>query len=222
MNFNRTRIILLGTAAALSSSVLFAQMDPMAPTASATQANPSQQQRPATTSMQDSVGNAGDVGQIMKDKMFLRTAAESGVAEVKFSQLALEKSTSDDVKTFGQKMIDDHTQLDAAMAPVADAMGIRLPKEMNKEDQAAYEKLHTLSGSDFETAYLLQMVKVHHKAMRNYRIEANSVTETQLTDFVTRGEHTIHEHLVMVNKLARDKGIPLPERAGKPSPPPHS
>ena len=143
MNFNRTRIIMLGTAAALSSSVVFAQMDPMAPPASATQANPSGQQRPATTSMQDSVGNAGDVGQIMKDKMFLRAAAESGIAEVKFSQLALEKSTTDDVKTFAQKMIDDHTQLNAAMSPVADAMGIRLPKEMNKEDQAAYEKLNT-------------------------------------------------------------------------------
>ena len=222
MNFNRTRIILLGTAAALSSSVVFAQMDPMAPPASATQANPMGQQRPATTSMQDSVGNAGDVGQIMKDKMFLRAAAESGIAEIKFSQLALEKSTTDDVKTFGQKMIDDHTQLNAAMSPVADAMGIRLPKEMNKEDQAAYEKLYTLSGSDFETAYLTQMLKMHHKSMRNYRIEANSVTEPQLSDFVAKGEHTIHEHLVMVNKLARDKGVPMPERAGKHAPPPPS
>jgi putative membrane protein len=172
--------------------------------------------------MQDSVGNAGDVGQIMKDKMFLRAAAESGIAEIKFSQLALEKSTTDDVKTFGQKMIDDHTQLNAAMSPVADAMGIRLPKEMNKEDQAAYEKLNTLSGSDFETAYLTQMLKMHRKSMRNYRIEANSVTESQLSDFVAKGEHTIHEHLVMVNKLAKDKGVPMPQHAGKPAPPPPS
>lgn len=220
MNFNRIRIIMLSAAAAFSSSVLFAQMDPMAPPASATQANPSGQQRPSTTAMQDSAANAGDVGQIMKDKMFLRGAAESGIAAEKFSQLALERAGSEDVKLFGQKVIDDHIQLDTAMAPVVDAMGIRLPKEMNKADQAAYEKLRALSGSDFETAYLTQMVMMHHKAMRNFRVEANSVTDPQLSEFVAKGEHTLHEHLVMVNKLAKEKGIPLPARAGKPASPP--
>ena len=220
MNFNRTRII-LGAATLLTSSMLFAQMDPMSPPASATQANPSQAQ-PATTSMQDSVGNAGDIGQIMKDKMFLRSAAESGLAEVQFAQLVSEKATSDDVKAFGKMVIEDHTQMNNEMAPVADAMGIRLPKEMNKDDQAEYDKLKNLSGNDFETAYLTLMVKGHHKAMRNFRVEANSVSDQQLRDFVTKGEHVIHEHLVTVNKLAKEKGIPMPTRNGKPAPPPAS
>ena len=90
-------------------------------------------------------------------------------------------------------------------------MGIRLPKEMNKDDQAEYEKLKALSGSDFETAYLTLMLKGHHQAMRNFRVEANSATDEQLKDVVTKGEHVIHEHLVMVNKLAREKGIPMPD-----------
>ena len=222
MNFNRTRIIVLGAAAAFSSSALLAQMDPMAPPASATQANPSEQQRPSTTSMQDSAGNAGDVGQIMKDKMFLRSATEGSIAAVKFSQLALEKATSDDVKAFGQKVIDDHTQLNAEMAPVADAMGIRLPKEMNKADQAEYVKLSALSGSDFETAYLTLMLVEHRRSMRNFRVEANSVTEPQLSELVAKGERALHEHLGMVNKLAKEKGIPMPVRAGRPASPPPS
>jgi len=103
---------------------------------------------------------------------FANTAAASDAFEIQSSQLAVANSHDSAIRSFAQKMIDGHTQLNAAMSPVADAMGIRLPKEMDKEDQAAYEKLHTLSGSDFETAYLLQMVKVHHKAMRNYRVEA--------------------------------------------------
>lgn len=225
MNFTRTRIILLGAtvalSSALSSSMLFAQMDPMSPPASATQANPSQPPA-STTSMRDSVGNAGDIGQIMKDKMFLRRAAESNIAQVKFGQLVAEKATSDDVKAFGQTMIDDHTQLNHQLAPVADAMGIRLPQEMNKDDQAEYEKLKALSGSDFETAYLILMLKEHHQAIRNFRVEANSVSDEQLKDVVTKGERVIHEHLVMLNKLAREKGIPMPTHGGKPAPPPAS
>ena len=220
MNFNRTRIIMLGAATLLSSSVLFAQTDPMAMPSSAAQANQQPGQQSTTTSMQDSADNAGDVGQIMKDKMFLRGATEGGIAEVKFGQLAVEKATSDDVKAFGQKMVDDHTTLNNEMAPIADSMGIMLPKEMNKADQTEYDKLKEMSGNDFDTAYLTLMVKGHHRAMRDFRLEALSVTDPALRAAVLKGEGVIHEHLVLVNKLAREKGVPMPGRGSRPTPPP--
>ena len=226
MNCNRTRIIMLGAAAFIVSTVLpahlSAQMDPMSTPASATQPNRPQQQQPSATSLQDSASNAGDVGQIMKDKIFLRSAAENSIAELKFGELAVEKATSEDVKAFGQKMIDDHEQLKTDLANIADAAGIRLPKDMNKADQAEYERLKTLSGSDFETAYITRMIKGHHRAMRDFRVEAMGSPDQDLRDFVTKGEHVIHEHLVMVNKLAKDKGVPMPQRGSKHAPPPAS
>ncbi|MEO6982449.1 MAG: DUF4142 domain-containing protein [Edaphobacter sp.] len=162
------------------------------------------------------------MGQIMKDKMFLRAAAERSIAELKFSELAVEKAASEDVKAFGQKMIDDHAQLKTDLATVADAAGIRLPNDMNKEDQAQYEKLKALSGNDFETAYLTLMIKSHHRAMRDFRVEAMGSPDQDLAEFVTKSEHVIHEHLVMVNKLAKDKGVPMPQRGSKHAPPPAS
>lgn len=195
--------------------VLFAQMDSGVMQASNGQSLPPGQQ-PA--SMQDSGPNAGDVGQSVKDRMFLRGATEAGIADVKFSQLAMEKTSSDDVKTFAQTMVDDHTRLNQNLARVADSMGITLPKHMNKEDEARYAKLQSLSGTDFDTAYLTLMVKDHHRAMRVFRMEANTVNDPSLRDAVGDGEHVIHGHLVMVNKLAREKGIPMPEH--KQGPPP--
>lgn len=218
MNFHRTRIIVLGAVTLLAPAVLLAQSDPIGFPAPSSQANPAQAQTP-TTSSQDSAANAGDVGQIMKDKIFLRTATESGIAEARFGQLAVQKSSSDDVKAFGQKMVDDHTRLDNEMAPIADAMGIRLPKEMNKADQVEYDKLKEMSGSDFDTAYLTLMVKGHRKAMREFRVEEASASEPALKAAVVKGEGVIHEHLVLVNKLAREKGIPMPEHGPKPPPP---
>lgn len=220
MNFSRTRIMMFGAVTCLSSTVMLAQMDSMAVTASATQANQPGQQQPSSTSMQDLGPNAGDVGQIMKDKMFLRGATEDDIAEVKLGQLALEKSPSDDVKAFGQKMVDDHTKLNGNLAPVADSMGVMLPKEMNKADQAEYDKLKGMSGSDFDTAYLTLMMKGNHKAMRSFRMEANSVRDPALSAAVASGESIIHEHLVLVNKLAIEKGIPMPTRGDKPTAPP--
>jgi putative membrane protein len=193
----------------------------MAVPASQTQANRPGQQMPSTTSMQDSAPNSGDVGQVMQDKMFLRKAAEGGIAEVKLGQLAAQKGSSDDVKAFGQKMVDDHTRLNNEMAQVADSIGVMLPKSMNKEDQAEYDKLNALSGNDFDVEYLSFMVKDHHKDLHEFRIEAASHADPTLRDEVVKASAVIHEHTVMVDKLARAKGIPVPAHGGnKPAPAP--
>jgi putative membrane protein len=210
MNFSRVRTILLGTAI-FSPALLFAQFDPPA---SQTQPNRPGQQAPSTPSMQDSGPNSGDVGQIMQDKMFLRSAAEGGIAEVKLGQLAAQKGSSDDVKAFGQKMVDDHTKLNLDIARIADSMGVMLPKSMNKEDQAEYDKLNALSGNDFDIEYLTFMVKDHHKDLHAFRIEAASPADPTLHDAVVKAQSIIHEHTVMVDKLARAKGIPVPAHGG--------
>ncbi|WP_158945528.1 DUF4142 domain-containing protein [Granulicella sp. S190] len=194
--------------------LLFAQSDPMSPPASQTQANRPQQAPTSATSMQDSATTSGDVGQTMRDKMFLRKAAQGGIAEVKLGQLAAQRGGSDEVKAFGQRMVDDHTKLNSDMAPIADSMGVRLPKEMNKEDQAEYDKLSGLSGDDFDREYLSYMVKDHHKDLHEFRMEATSTTDPTLQTAVANGTKVIHDHTVMVDKLAREKGVPVPEHGG--------
>jgi putative membrane protein len=220
MKLRHLGVFLLGTIT-ISPALLLAQFDPTAVLASQTQPNRPQQQPPSTTSMQDSAPNSGDVGQVMEDKMFLRKAAEGGIAEVKLGQLAAQKGSSDEVKAFGQKMVDDHTKMNNEMAQVADSLGVMLPKSMNKEDQAEYDKLNGLSGNDFDMEYLSFMVKDHHKDLHEFRMEAASRADPTLRDEVIKAEGVIHDHTVMVDKLARAKGIPIPSHGGhKPTPAP--
>jgi putative membrane protein len=220
MKYSQLRIVMLGTAIALSPVILVAQSNPMNPQGSTSSAPQPGQPQPST-SMQDSGNNAGEVSQIMKDKMFLRKAAEGGMAEVKFGELAAQKGGSETVKAFGQKMVDDHTALNNEMAPIADSMGVRVPKTINKEDQAEYDKLSGLSGDDFDTEYLTVMVKDHRKDLREFRMELANAQDQALRDAVEKGEKVIHEHLEMVDKLAREKGIAMPPHGGKrPAAPP--
>jgi len=217
MKFNHVHSILLATTM-VSPGLLFAQFDPTATPASPSQpGRPQQQSSPA---QQDSGPNDGNVGQVMQDKMFLRKAAEGGIAEVKLGQLAAQKGSSEEVKAFGQKMVDDHTQLNLEIAQIADSMGVMLPKSMNKEDQAEYDKLSALSGDDFDIEYLSFMVKDHHKDLHEFRMEAASPTDPTLHNEVVKAQGVIHEHTVMVDKLARAKGIPVPTHGHKPNPAP--
>ena len=205
--------------AILTPALLLAQ-EPAYPTQQ-TQTTPSSpaQQRPGD-SIQDSAPT-GNTGQMMKDKIFLRKAAAGGLAEVKLGQLAVQKAGSDDVKAFGQKMVDDHSKLNSELAPIADSMGVRLPKSMDKQDQSEYDKLSGLSGSDFDMEYLSFMVKDHHKDLREFRNEAASTNDSTLREAVEKGMQVIHEHMVMVDRLAREKGVPMPARSpAQPAPAP--
>jgi putative membrane protein len=217
----RQAFTVLFSMAIMSPALLVAQFDPMSTPASQTQPNRPGQQIPSTPALQDSGPNSGDVGQIMEEKMFLRKAAEGGIAEVKLGQLAAQKANSEDVKAFGQKMVDDHTKLNDDMAQIADSLGIMWPKEMNKEDQAEFSKLSALTGNAFDVEYLTFMVKDHHRDLHAFRIEAASQTDPMLHDAVRHAETVIHEHKVMVDKLARAKGVPVPTRpANHPAPAP--
>jgi len=209
MKLKQMRIVLLGTAVMLSPAVLSAQ-DPTG------QSN--QQQQSNTPATQDSGSNANEMSKVMRDKMFLRQAAEGGMAEVKFGQLAVQKGSTEEVKAFGQKMVEDHTAINSDMSSVADTLGVRLPKTLTKEDQAEYDKLNDLSGPAFDTEYLTLMVKAHHTDLRAFRMAADHVGDSSLEEAITKAIKVIRQHTIMVDKLAHDKGIPIPPRPNsKPS-----
>ena len=89
MNLQRMQLVILSAAVVCSPAFLFAQMYPSEPHGSSAQASQMQpQQQTESPSMQDSGPNEGDVGQIMRDKMFRRGAVRDGIAEIRGGQLA--------------------------------------------------------------------------------------------------------------------------------------
>jgi len=199
----------------IPQAALFAQ-DPMGSPASQTQANQPGRAQAPTTSMQDSSGAPNDTIQEMKDKIFLRKVTEGGLAQVQLGKLASEKGSSQEVKDFGQKMVDEHMKLNSSMAVVADSIGMRLPKNLNKADQAQYQRLSALSGDAFDKEYLACMVREHHENMREFRVESQSTTDPDLKEVVDSAAKVIREHLVLASKLAAQNGVPLPAHANKP------
>jgi putative membrane protein len=173
-------------------------------------------QMPTTSSMPDSLGAPGQTGQQMMDKQFMRNAAEGGLADVKLGTLAVEKG-SPAVKTLAQEMIDDHTAMNKDMAGVADALGVMLPKKINKESQAEYEKLNGLSGKDFDTEYVSYMAKMHYQDLHAFHMEASVAADPDLATEVVKALGMMHQHLGLIAKLAKDQDITLPPRPARPT-----
>ena len=219
MKFGSVQFAVLIAAGIFTPQALVAraQNDSMPNPASNTQSNQSQQQQPGSVSMQDSTGGSDANIGLMRDKQFLRKAAEAGVADVELGKLAAERGNTADVKAFGQKMVDDHGALNQQIATVADGLGLRLPKTMNTAAKAEYDKLKTLSGADFDKEYVTYMSKSNHEAFRDYRTEATNATNENVKDLIGKAAPMVRDHSMAIDKIGRDEGIVMPGR--RPGPP---
>ena len=141
-----------------------------------------------------------------KDKAFITESAEGGLKEIQFSQLALQKSSNDQVKTFAQKMVTDHTQLNSDMQPFAQQAGITPPTQLKPKDQAEYDALNKLSGPTFDKKYIQSMVKDHHKDVKEFRAEEAAATDPTFKTTVQNGTKVVQEHSDMADKMAGKQG----------------
>jgi putative membrane protein len=155
-------------------------------------------------------------GSIMQDKMFLRIAEQDGVGEVKLGQLAASKGGNEEVRKLGQKMVEDHTALEARLQPFVERLGVPVTKHLSKDDQAEWDKLNGLSGDDFNHEYLLFIRADHHKNLRAIRDELLSTQDPDLKDAVISNAKVLVEHTKLVDSLAVANGLPARGRPEAP------
>jgi putative membrane protein len=199
----RSSIIALAGAVLLSAPCAIAQMGrPSSPTQ--TPANP----QPGVSPMgQANTGQDPTSAGVLEDKAFVRKALQGGMMEVQLGQLALQKSSNDDVKQFAQKMIDDHTKLGDEMKQVGQQMGIKAPDSPSSKDKSTMAKLQTLNGDDFDKAYIKDMVKDHQQDAKDFKQEAQNTTNPALKSVVVQGQQVIDEHLQMIQQIAQKNNV---------------
>jgi putative membrane protein len=136
------------------------------------------------------------------DKHFVHEALVGGMAEVQLGQLASQKGTAQDVKQFGQKMVEDHTKLGNQMKRVADQIGVTPPTALSPKDQALKTRLEGLSGAQFDRAYIQAMVKDHEKDLEAFQGEAANGSSQAVKDAAGQGATVVSHHLDMIKQIA--------------------
>jgi putative membrane protein len=134
------------------------------------------------------------------DNMFVTKAAEGGMAEVEFGKLAVEKASNDQVKQFGQRMVDDHSKANDELKTIAQQKNITLPTTISAKDKAERDRLAKLSGAAFDHAYMTAMLSDHKKDVSEFRVESTSGKDADIKAFAAKTLPTLEEHL----KLAQD------------------
>jgi len=136
------------------------------------------------------------------DAQFVTKAAQGNMAEVNLGKLAAEKSQNDDVKKFGQMMVDDHSKAEQDLEGVASKNNWTLPKDVSAQQKAEQRRLEKLSGAAFDRAYVQMMVKDHTTDVAEFKNEAASTSANpDLKDFATRTYPTLDNHLTRIKAI---------------------
>jgi len=134
------------------------------------------------------------------DREFIKKAAIGGAAEVELGTLATQRASRPAVKDFGAKMVKDHGAANAELATLAKSKGVDVPTALDSTHQALRDRLMALQGSDFDRAYMQEMVKDHTQDVAEFEKAAQTASDAELRGWAAAKLPTLREHLA----LARD------------------
>ena len=124
-----------------------------------------------------------------KDKTFMKKAAKGGMMEVTMGKVAEQNGQSDDVKSFGKRMVTDHGKANDELKSIASKKGVQLPS-----------KEHTGKWTS-DKAYIDMMVKDHEKDLAEFKEEASSGSDPDVKKFADDTAKVIQEHLDLAKEI---------------------
>lgn len=125
---------------------------------------------------------------------FVDDASAKGIAEVEAGKLALEKSQSQDIKTFAQQMIDDHTKANEQLRSLAQQKKLEVSSDAELMDKAKAMILQVRDDS-FDRSYANNQVVAHEQTIAIFRTEAQTGKDTELKAFAAKTLPTLEHHL---------------------------
>lgn len=170
-----------------------------------------------SATQEGSAGTASSSSISAKDKQFMTKAAEGGLAEVQLGQLATEKAQNNDVKRFGQMMVDDHGKGNDQLKSVAEQKGVTLPTDLSAKDKAEKDRLSKLSGDAFDKAYMRHMVMDHKKDVAEFKRESTAAKDNDVKNFASQTLPTLQKHLERAQQLAGGSGSAADKQSKAPA-----
>lgn len=130
---------------------------------------------------------------------FVDEVSAGSIAEIENAKLALEKSTSADVRTFAQKMITDHTAVKTELAAIASKKNLKLSTD---EQLIAKAKKLALEMRDdsFDKAYAENQVTAHENTIKLFE-RASISDDAEIAAFAKKTLPTLKEHLTLAKNL---------------------
>lgn len=143
-----------------------------------------------------------------QDEAWLVAAHRSNLAEIAAGTAAQEQATTDTVRNLGAMFVQMHTELDAALVPVAEQLGVELDAEPTAEQQAQLAAVKANQGQAFDTAWIAQQLASHRASQAAGQEELADGSDEQVLTLARTSAPVIATHLAELQAAAGQYGVP--------------
>ncbi|WP_119079039.1 DUF4142 domain-containing protein [Chitinophaga alhagiae] len=127
-------------------------------------------------------------------------AAEDGMYEVKLLQDGQAKTTNAGIKKMSGHMLKAHEKLNKDLADLTAKKGITIPTALEDARVKDIQQITDKSGTDFDKAYVDELVDKHEKAVQLFETVANDATDPDIKALFTKALPELRMHLDMAKK----------------------
>ena len=124
------------------------------------------------------VGSGGAGANLRSDDAFVRDVALKNIAEIELSRIAVGKATNPDIKSFAQRMLDDHGAAADKLKSIV-AGQIEWPDQLDEKQRKNATELGNKQSADFDREYAKAMVDGHQDlaAKLESRLDVQSLAQ---------------------------------------------
>jgi len=141
---------------------------------------------------------------------FVNKVTVSDMFEVKSGKLAAKKAQHEDVKDFGEQMVDDHTETTEDLKELVKDENIKvdMPSKLDDKHQANLDKLKEASGVKFDRVYVPMQVLAHEQAVNLFEDYSKSGDNEALKEWAADTVPTLKDHLKEARELNEELSKP--------------
>ena len=144
----------------------------------------------------------------MSDANVLATLDIINLSEIDSADLAKHKASSEEVKTFASRMLNEHTTMLQDTRQLAQQINVD-PKApvsasiVGKRHQETMEELRRMSGADFDQAYLKYQIQMHEQAIDLVQAKADFVHDSHLHHHLKGDRQDLLTHVSLATGIER-------------------
>jgi putative membrane protein len=140
------------------------------------------------------------------DQDFITLAAQSDMTEANLGQLAQTAATSDDVKTYAQMLVTEHTADYTKLGTLASKAGLTVPKALDAKQNKMIAPYAKLKGTAFDRKYLHDMVASHEAAIAAYNKQARDGQNAEIKAYAQATIANLEKHESSAKDLMKSGG----------------
>ncbi|MBX0332808.1 DUF4142 domain-containing protein [Pontibacter sp. HSC-14F20] len=157
--------------------------------------NSNTQETDTTANVDTELNTTAAVDSTLNDdkREFMTKAHSISTQQVELGKLAVEKGTTDQIREYGQQMVDLYSKKLDELQDMSGQYSVTLPQQMEEDHAGRVQELRDKNAGEFDRAYWDTVVDAHKDALDAFEDNVKDIEETDNTTFNLWARNTTKE-----------------------------